>query len=51
MTPKSYGRSIATYREWRGNKAFVEASYRKYDFPVHTQKVESRGNGERAEGR
>ncbi|GAA4071162.1 hypothetical protein GCM10022284_03550 [Streptomyces hundungensis] len=51
MTPKSYGKPIATYRDWRGDRAFREAAYRKYEFPVHTQKVESRGKGERAEGR
>ncbi len=51
MTPKSYGKPIATYREWRGDKAFLEAAYRKYEFPVNTQKVESRGGDGRAESR
>ncbi|MEV0445268.1 hypothetical protein AB0I84_07625 [Streptomyces spectabilis] len=29
-----------SYRDWRGNKAWMEAAYRKYDFPVHTRKVD-----------
>ncbi|UQI44654.1 hypothetical protein M1P56_09980 [Streptomyces sp. HU2014] len=40
-----------SYREWRGNKAFMEAAYRKYDFPVRTEKVEVRGSGERSDHR
>ncbi|MFH8346767.1 hypothetical protein [Streptomyces sp. NPDC018045] len=35
--------ALSSYREWLGNRRYMESAYRKYDFPVYTRKVEADG--------
>ncbi|MFD5050453.1 hypothetical protein [Streptomyces tendae] len=41
MSEERNTQALSSYREWLGNRRYMESAYRRYDFPVHVRKVDS----------